>query len=117
VSLTRVLVGWLLVSAWFFLADLLIAKLRGPDTSPRGPAPRWLPVVEGLLFTLFAALWFGSMGSGGWVLLFIMLSLLFELPQRLRDAVQRSRPKGLVMAVAVGMVRMLVAAGVLSVVM
>lgn len=116
-SLTRVLVGWLLVSAWFALADLTLARLRGPDLSPRGPAPRWLPVVEGLLFTLFAALWFGSMGSGGWVLLFIMLALLLELPLRLRDAVQRSRPRGLVMAVGVGAVRMVVAASILSFVM
>ncbi len=116
-SLTRVVVGWLLVSAWFAVADLILARLRGPDLSPRGPAPRWLPIVEGFLFTLFAALWFGSLGSGGWVLLFIMLALLFELPVRLRDAVQRSRPKGLAMAVGVGVVRTLVAAGVLSLLM
>lgn len=116
-ALTRIVVGWLLVSVWFFAADRLLSALRGPDTSPRGAPPRWLPLVEAFLFTLFAALWFGSIGSGGWILLFIMLTLYVELPQRLRDQVQRNRPKGLVMAVGVGLVRILVGAGILALVM
>lgn len=116
-SLTRILAGWLLVAAWYSLTELLLSRLRGPDHSPRGPAPRWLPLVESLLFTLFAALWFGSIGSGGWIPLFTLLALLLELPQRLRDAVQRSRPKGLAMALTVGIARTLVAAGILRMVM
>lgn len=37
----------------------------------------WLPAAaEALLVTLFAALWFGSLGSGGWVLLFLLVGAL-----------------------------------------
>lgn len=115
-SLTRVILGWLAVSAWFALADLLLNTLRGPD-APRGTRPSWLPLVEGLFFTLLAALWFGSLGTGGWVLLFLMLGLLLELPPRLRDATQRAQPTGLALATAVGLVRVLVAALLLSVIM
>jgi hypothetical protein len=116
VSLTRVILSWLAVTAWFTLADLLLNRLRGHD-APRGARPRWLPLIEALLFTLFAALWFGSLGKGGWVLLFLMLGLLLELPPRLRDSTQRAQPTGLALATGVGLVRVLVAAGLLSVIM
>jgi hypothetical protein len=37
----------------------------------------WLPAAaEALVLTLFAALWFGSLGHGGWVLLFLLLGAL-----------------------------------------
>ena len=115
-SLTRVILGWLAVTAWFAIADAVLNTLRGSN-APRGARPWWLPLIEGLFFTLFAALWFGSMGTGGWVLLFLMLGLLVELPPRLRDSTQRAHPTGLAMATGVGLVRTLVAAGLLSLVM
>ena len=111
-SLTRVVLCWLGTSAWFALAELVITKLRGPH--PRGPAPRWLPAVEGLLFTLLASLWFGSFGPGrgGWVLLFLLLGLLLELPTRLRDMTQRSQPRGLAAALAISALRWIVAGAI-----
>lgn len=115
-SLTRVLLGWLAVTAWFALADTILNRLRGAN-APRGARPWWLPCIEALFFTLFAALWFGSLGKGGWVLLFLMLGLLIELPPRLRDSSQRAQPTGLALATGVGLVRTLVAAGLLSLVM
>jgi len=37
----------------------------------------WLPATaEALVLTLLAALWFGSLGHGGWVLVFLMLGAL-----------------------------------------
>lgn len=37
----------------------------------------WLPAAaEALLLTLLAALWFGSLGHGGWVLVFLLLGAL-----------------------------------------
>ncbi len=115
-SLTRIVLSWLATSAWFLLAELVLARLRGAPSPGRGPAPRWVPAVEGLLFTLFGALWFGSYGPGpgGWILLFVLLGLLLELPARLRDAVQRSQPKGLSMAVVVSVLRWVVAGGILA---
>lgn len=75
--------------------------------------------MEGLIFTVFGALWFGSYGPGrgGWILLFILLGLLLELPVRLRDAVQRSQPGGLAAAVGIGVMRWVVAGGILAALM
>ncbi len=37
----------------------------------------WLPATaEALVLTLLAALWFGSLGHGGWVLVFLLLGAL-----------------------------------------
>lgn len=118
-SLTRIVLAWLATSAWFALAELALARLRGTPSPGRGPAPRWVPAVEGLIFTVFGALWFGSYGPGrgGWILLFILLGLLLELPVRLRDAVQRSQPGGLAAAVGIGVMRWVVAGGILAALM
>lgn len=118
-ALTRVVLAWLACSAWFALADIGLARLRGTAPSARGPAPRWIPAVEGLLFTLFAALWFGSYGPGrgGWILLFLLLGLLLDLPARLRDAVQRSNPAGLAAASGITVARWIIAGAIVAVVM
>lgn len=115
-ALTRIIMAWLATSAWFALADLVLARLRGQPSPARGPAPMWVPAVEGLIFTLFGALWFGSFGPGrgGWVLLFALLALLLELPVRLRDATQRSQPRGLGAAVGIAVLRWVVAGGIMS---
>jgi hypothetical protein len=118
-NLTRIILAWLATSAWFALAELALARLKGASVSSRGPAPKWAPAVEGLLFTLFGALWFGSFGPGrgGWILLFLLLGLLLELPVRLRDAVQRAQPKGLAAAVAISVLRWVIAGGILAALM
>ena len=118
-ALTRILLAWLGCSAWFGLTDVAIARLRGSTVSARASSQRWPPVVEGLLFTLFAALWFGSYGPGrgGWILVFLLLGLLFELPIRLKDGAQRSRPQGLAAAAGIGVARWLVAGGIAAAVM
>lgn len=118
-SLTRIVLAWLATGAWFALADVALTRLRGQPSPTRGTPPRWLPAVEGALFTLFGALWFGSYGPGrgGWILLFVLLALLLELPVRLRDGVQRSQPRGLAAAVAVSALRWIVAGGILAAVL
>jgi len=118
-SLTRIVLGWLATSAWFALAELVLERLKGPTVTSRGPAPKWAPVVEGLLFTLLGSLWFGSFGPGrgGWILLFVLLGLLLELPARLRDAVQRAQPKGLAAAVGISVLRWAIAGGILAALM
>jgi hypothetical protein len=57
------------------------ARASLPPTSRSGwlAAARvaWLPAsAEALLLTLLAALWFGSLGHGGWVLVFLLLGAL-----------------------------------------
>jgi hypothetical protein len=75
--------------------------------------------IQGLLFTLLGSLWFGSFGPGrgGWILLFVLLGLLLELPVRLRDAVQRAQPKGLAAAVGISVLRWVIAGGILAALM
>ena len=40
-------------------------------------------VAEAAVVTLFAALWFDSLGTGGWWLLFFLVGLLVAFPRRL----------------------------------
>ena len=115
-SLTRLLLGWAAVTAWFFLFELMEQRVLGP-----APAAGWFRagwkvyVTDALLFTLFAALWFASLGTGGWVLLFLMVGLVVEGPGRFRDGSSQmdlSR-KGLV-RLFLGVVRIVVAGGILA---
>jgi hypothetical protein len=83
----RIVVAFLGVSALLLAWRELERRLRGTP-GDAGPALRAaLPpvLVEALLLTLFAALWFGSLGSGGAWLLFPLVGLLIEVPARLRS--------------------------------
>ncbi len=60
-----------------------------------GPALRGAlgPVtIEAALLTLFAGLWFGSLGSGGGLTLFIVVGALMEIPSRLRQRTEGVAP-------------------------
>ncbi len=70
--------------------------------------------AESLLLTLFAALWFGSLGSGGVALLFLCVGALIELPVRLRTVRGSELPW---MAIAAGMTRIVIAGWVLKLVL
>ncbi len=81
----RIVAGWLAVTL-IFLGWREIA-FRGSDAGqgPRVRAQLSPLLVEAALLTLFAALWFGSLGSGGGYILFPLLGALIELPGRLRQ--------------------------------
>jgi hypothetical protein len=93
-TLGRLVVAWLPVLIWFVFATLatgyLIAKLIGPP--PTGPVDRvaklrvlkWRAVEAGLL-TLLASLWFDSLGSGEWRLVFALLGALASGPRWARQ--------------------------------
>jgi hypothetical protein len=110
-TLTWVVAGWGAVALLFLAWDEAGRLLRHEPASARAPVSA--AVLEALLFTLFSALWFGSLGSGGWVLLFALLGALVELPPRLRN---RESAGGWKHAVG-GVARMVVAGGVLRVVL
>jgi hypothetical protein len=74
-ALSRLLLGWILVTLWLLGWDLIAA--RGPAWDRRAAL---LPAGEALLLTLFGALWFGSLGSGGWWLVFALVGALREWP-------------------------------------
>ena len=79
-TLGRLVLAWIPVAAWFVIATLGIPRLVG---SPQGTAPRGVwkwPSAEAGLLTLFASLWFDSLGSGGWWLLFLLVGALATIP-------------------------------------
>ena len=91
-ALTDIAIAWLVVSAWFVLWELTAARLqRGSNAGGWLRAPSQIYVAEALLLTLFGALWFASLGSGGWPIMVAFLGLLMEWPGPLREG---QRPPG-----------------------
>ena len=85
-AFTRIVMGWAAVTLLFAFWRAAERQLRKTAAPARGSLRADLPVqaVEGLLLTLFAGLWFGSLGSGGAALLFLVVGALMEVPSRLR---------------------------------
>lgn len=86
-AFTRIILGWALVTLLFVLWRGVERRVKRTP-GPRAPALRAdfpANAIQGLLLTLLAGLWFGSLGSGGAVLLFLLVGLLTEIPARLRS--------------------------------
>ena len=83
----RILLGFVAVGV-FFLVWNQVGRRLGSSGEPATAAATGVPwpslLVEAALLTLFAGLWFGSLGSGGAVLLFLIVGLLMEVPARIR---------------------------------
>lgn len=112
----RIVLGWGAVTLLFALwseAARRIKQVPGPAL-PAFKSDLTANATEALLLTLFAGLWFGSLGGGGAWLLFLVVGGLMEVPARLR-----SHPVGGVPWKAVGVAILKVMAGgvVLSFVM
>ncbi len=80
-TLTRLVLAWLPVAAWFVVAPP-IGQRADPLSGGRyfvwsysrwGVAGR---LGEAIGLTLLASLWFDSLGSGGWWLVFLLVGLL-----------------------------------------
>ncbi|HSB53894.1 MAG TPA: hypothetical protein VLD58_06035 [Gemmatimonadales bacterium] len=85
-AFSRTVLGWVVVTLLFVLWREVERRVKG---TPGGVLPSLkanLPAlaIEALLLTLFAGLWFGSLGSGGAWLLFLVVGSLMEIPSRLR---------------------------------
>jgi hypothetical protein len=84
VTLDRLALAWLPVALWFWAAGLFARRLDAPvdpvTPVPRPPVAR--PLVEAAVCTLFASLWFDSLGHGGWYLLFPLVGVLVALARR-----------------------------------
>jgi len=90
VTLGRLILAWLPVAALFAAAPPLGYRWGGdlpPDQRPLvWSFNRWeigWRLVEAAVVTLFASLWFDSLGAGGWWLLFLLVGLLVAFPRRL----------------------------------
>jgi hypothetical protein len=115
-AFTRVVLGWAAVTLLFVVwrtAERRLQQTPG-ETLPPARAEVLANAIEALLLSLFAGLWFGSLGSGGDVLLFLLVGALMEIPVRLRSHLGGGIPwKPLLTAIA----RIVLAGIVLGVVM
>ena len=82
----RVLQGFVTVTVFLALWREIERRLQHTPGAAGLAARAALPALatEGGLLTLFAGLWFGSLGAGGTPLLFLLLGALMEIPARLR---------------------------------
>jgi hypothetical protein len=89
VTLDRLLLAWLPVAALFAVTPPIGYAWMGDVTAVRAVVwshnrwEIWWRLVEAGVLTLFASLWFDSLGAGGWWLLFFLVGLLVAFPRRL----------------------------------
>jgi len=87
VTLGRLVSAWLPVALLFAVAPPIGYSWDPPADRPVAWAlNRWemgWRLAEAGVVTLFASLWFDSLGSGGWALLFLLIGLLVAFPRRL----------------------------------
>jgi hypothetical protein len=124
VTPTRLVLAWIATAVWFLLASAgtvrLVARLARPGGQPRTggmPPPPGLtwPLIEAAVLTLFASLWFDSLGSGGWWLLFFLVGVLVAMPQWLRRGAEHALPRRAAVAGACAdLARYVVAGGILA---
>jgi hypothetical protein len=121
VTLGRLLLAWLPVAALFALA---------PPVGYRWDLPpderyfvwsfnRWeigWRLAEASVVTLFASLWFDSLGAGQWWLPFLLVALLVAFPRRLVmwQHVEPLRRRHLLAHASLDVVRYLVAGALLA---
>ncbi len=115
-ALSDIALSWLLVAVWFTGWEVAAARLeRRSNAGGWLRAPVRIYLTEALLLTLFGALWMGSLGRGGWPLMFALLGLLMEWPGGLRSG---QRPPGTpahgARVTAAGVVRVLAAGAIIA---
>jgi hypothetical protein len=88
VTLGRLLLAWLPVAVLFAVTPPIGYPWSG-EVLGKGVVwsfHRWeigWRLAEAAVVTLFASLWFDSLGAGGWWLLFLLVGLLVAFPRRL----------------------------------
>ena len=108
-TLVTLFLGWLPVALLF-----LAFAWAGNGRKLPGAAVAVI-LGESLVLTLLASLWFASLGSGGWPLIFLLLGVLVAGAERgLRSAFLRSGLRVEVRGFVLGVVRYLVAGGLLA---
>lgn len=91
-TLTRLLLAWIPVAVWFLVATVGITFLvEGPRTGLPFPLLKWR-LVEAVLLTLFGSLWFDTLGSGEWWLIFLLVGAIAAIPNWLAFRPDAARP-------------------------
>src|SRR5262245_35139350 len=112
-ALSRLALACLAVTAWLLLWELLVSRLGTGRANGRLRRARVF-LVEALLLTMFGALWFGSLGTGAWWLVFGLVGALREWPgPRGRRPAEESDPIGIGLSV-LRVVRTVIAGGILA---
>lgn len=120
-TLGRLLVAWLPVAALFAVMPPIGYRwdVTVGSESVVWTYDRWeigWRLAEAGVVTLFASLWFDSLGAGGWWLLFLLVGLLVAFPRRLvmwRN-VDPERRRHLLIHAGLDVVRYLVAGAILA---
>ena len=126
-TLGRLVLAWTPVAVWFTLATFAIPLLGAALSKPAGqsglfvavPVPvmktllTWRLVEAGLL-TLFASLWFDSIGSGGWCLLFLLVGALATIPTWLPPRYEQLSRRARVAGACADVARYIVAGAILA---
>jgi len=101
VTLTRLALAWVLVAVWFVIATFGTASLVESLSKPAGQEGLWIGVpsgllkwrlIEAILLTMFGSLWFASLGSGEWWLLFLLVGAIAATPAWLAVRPGDARP-------------------------
>jgi hypothetical protein len=104
VALSRLALAWLGVLVLFLLAEVA--------TSRRAVVPK--NVAQSLLLTLLGSLWFASLGTGAWWLIFLLMGGLMEL-SAVTEGKRAKQPDWRALAVhALGIARVVAAGGWLA---
>lgn len=107
-SLASLLVAMALVAVLFFV----VARLQHGSLNR---AAAGMAVGEAVVLTLLASLWFSSIGSGGWWLVFLLLGVLVSGAERgLRSALLRSAKGPELRGFLVGVAKYVAAGAVLA---
>jgi len=124
VTLVRLFVAWLVVAIWFivatFILPIVVGLLQPVDDHLRVYAVSTVELawklVEAILLTLLASLWFDSLGSGEWWLIFLLVGLLATVPAQLFSISRMATRQWLTFAIAVAaeLVRYVVAGALLA---
>ena len=120
-SLGRLALAWLPVAALFVVTPPIGYRWDGPAEQAAlvWSANAWevgWRLVEAAGVTLFGSLWFDTLGSGGWWVLFLLVGLLVAFPRRLVmwPYAERSRRRALLLHACLDTARYVAAGGLLA---
>ena len=120
-TLGRLIVAWIVVAAWFVLATFLTAYAVASLTMAQQRFVVAVPtslltwrVAEAGLLTLIASLWFDSLGSGQWWLLFLLIGALITTSSWSERRATESSRRALIAGAVADIGRYVIAGGLLA---
>lgn len=86
-SFGRIALAWVGVTLWLVVVGMATRRwMTGEGDVVGARGARVLTLVDAALITLFGALWFASLGSGAWWLVFGLLGLLVGVERTVESA-------------------------------